>query len=151
MDDAQHTEKAVHALHEAGFSNKELSVVMRDWSENGESEVSRASAIQASTLAVAVAGAAPGLLVTLASLSIPGLGWLRAIGTLGAALGAVPGAAYGLAVGELCADAFPEQQSRVEEESVKLTMALIAINGWNRLAIAFRPEVGKYPPRAKAA
>src|ERR687893_1173847 len=26
-----------------------------------------------------------------------------------------------------------------EEELVKLTMAIIAINGWNRLAIAFRP------------
>jgi hypothetical protein len=37
-----------------------------------------------------------------------------------------------------------------EEELVKLTMAVIAINGWNRLAIAFRPEVGKYQPRAKA-
>jgi AhpD family alkylhydroperoxidase len=37
-----------------------------------------------------------------------------------------------------------------EEELVKLTMAVIAINGWNRLAIAFRPEVGKYQPRGKA-
>ncbi len=37
-----------------------------------------------------------------------------------------------------------------EEELVKLTMAVISINGWNRLAIAFRPEVGKYQPRAKA-
>jgi AhpD family alkylhydroperoxidase len=36
-----------------------------------------------------------------------------------------------------------------EEELVKLTMAILAINGWNRLAIAFRPEVGKYQPRAK--
>src|SRR5918998_1566923 len=35
-----------------------------------------------------------------------------------------------------------------EEEIVKLTMAIIAINGWNRLAIAFRPEVGKYQPPA---
>ena len=37
-----------------------------------------------------------------------------------------------------------------EEELVKLTMAVIAINGWNRLAIAFRPEVGKYQSRGKA-
>jgi AhpD family alkylhydroperoxidase len=37
-----------------------------------------------------------------------------------------------------------------EGELVKLTMAVIAINGWNRLAIAFRPEVGKYQPRGKA-
>jgi hypothetical protein len=33
---------------------------------------------------------------------------------------------------------------------VKLTMAVIAINGWNRLAICFRPKVGKYQPRGKA-
>ena len=37
-----------------------------------------------------------------------------------------------------------------EEELVKLTMAVIAINGWNRLAIAFRTEPGKYQPRGKA-
>ena len=36
-----------------------------------------------------------------------------------------------------------------EEEMVKLTMAIIAINGWNRLAIAFRSEVGKYQPQVK--
>ncbi|HEX8771957.1 MAG TPA: carboxymuconolactone decarboxylase family protein [Pyrinomonadaceae bacterium] len=36
-----------------------------------------------------------------------------------------------------------------EEELVKLTMAIIAINGWNRISIAFRPEVGKYQPRGK--
>jgi AhpD family alkylhydroperoxidase len=38
-----------------------------------------------------------------------------------------------------------------EEELVKLTMAVIAINGWNRLAIAFRTEAGKYQPRGKAS
>jgi AhpD family alkylhydroperoxidase len=37
-----------------------------------------------------------------------------------------------------------------EGELVKLTMAVIAINGWNRLAIAFRTEPGKYQPRGKA-
>ena len=35
-------------------------------------------------------------------------------------------------------------------ELVKLTMAAIAINGWNRLAIAFRSEVGTYQPPARA-
>jgi AhpD family alkylhydroperoxidase len=33
-----------------------------------------------------------------------------------------------------------------EEELVKLTMAIIAINGWNRLAIAFRETAGTYQP-----
>ena len=31
-----------------------------------------------------------------------------------------------------------------EQELVDLTMAIVAINGWNRLAIAFRAEAGKY-------
>ena len=33
-----------------------------------------------------------------------------------------------------------------EEELVDLTIAVIATNGWNRLNIAFRPEVGGYRP-----
>lgn len=31
-----------------------------------------------------------------------------------------------------------------EEELITLTMAIIAINGWNRLAISFRTEPGSY-------
>ncbi len=33
-----------------------------------------------------------------------------------------------------------------EEELVKLTLAIVTINGWNRFAIAFRSEVGHYQP-----
>ena len=42
-----------------------------------------------------------------------------------------------------------------DEELALLSLAVVAINGWNRLLIAFRPEVGGYRPgmfkRAKAA
>ena len=34
-----------------------------------------------------------------------------------------------------------------DEEMVNLTMAIIAINGWNRLAVGFRSEVGTYQPK----
>jgi AhpD family alkylhydroperoxidase len=34
-----------------------------------------------------------------------------------------------------------------EEELVKLTMAVITINGWNRVAISFRSVPGSYQPR----
>jgi alkylhydroperoxidase family enzyme len=35
-----------------------------------------------------------------------------------------------------------------EKEAVDLTMAIIAINGWNRLAATFRsPAPGSYQPR----
>lgn len=37
-----------------------------------------------------------------------------------------------------------------EEEIVKLTMAIITINGWNRLAISFRETPGIYQPPNKS-
>ena len=38
-----------------------------------------------------------------------------------------------------------------EEELVALTMAVVAINGWNRLAVGFRAPVGSYVPGQHAA
>ncbi|MGI8508858.1 MAG: carboxymuconolactone decarboxylase family protein [Gemmatimonadaceae bacterium] len=37
-----------------------------------------------------------------------------------------------------------------EVDLVNLTMAIIAINGWNRLAVSFRSEAGSYQPPVKA-
>ncbi len=41
------------------------------------------------------------------------------------------------------------RQEFSEEELVNLSMAIIAINGWNRLAIGFRSEVGHYKARRR--
>jgi AhpD family alkylhydroperoxidase len=38
------------------------------------------------------------------------------------------------------------RQRFTEEELVNLTMAIVAINGWNRLAISFRAVPGEYQP-----
>jgi AhpD family alkylhydroperoxidase len=38
-----------------------------------------------------------------------------------------------------------------EPELVALTMAIIAINGWNRLSIAFGSDVGSYRPMRQAS
>jgi AhpD family alkylhydroperoxidase len=38
-----------------------------------------------------------------------------------------------------------------EEELVNLTMAIVTINGWNRLSIAFRAVPGDYQPQARKA
>ena len=37
-----------------------------------------------------------------------------------------------------------------EKELVDLTLAIIAINGWNRLAISFRKEPGSYHPKIQS-
>jgi AhpD family alkylhydroperoxidase len=42
------------------------------------------------------------------------------------------------------------RQQFTEAEVVALTMAVVAINGWNRLAVSFRAEPGSYAPRALA-
>ncbi len=38
-----------------------------------------------------------------------------------------------------------------DEELVNLTMAVVVINGWNRLAVSFRSEPGSYQPRPPAS
>jgi AhpD family alkylhydroperoxidase len=46
-------------------------------------------------------------------------------------------------------EVFAEARAHFSEaELVDLTMAVIAINGWNRLAISFREVVGSYQPSA---
>ncbi|MEP6775963.1 MAG: carboxymuconolactone decarboxylase family protein [Chloroflexota bacterium] len=38
-----------------------------------------------------------------------------------------------------------------EEELVNLTLAIVAINGWNRFAVSFRTVAGRYTPSIHAA
>ncbi|MGH8226309.1 MAG: carboxymuconolactone decarboxylase family protein [Steroidobacteraceae bacterium] len=49
-------------------------------------------------------------------------------------------------------DALYEELQRhfSEKEIVDLTLAIVAINGWNRLAIPFRSPAGSYQPRSHA-
>ena len=54
--------------------------------------------------------------------------------------------------GHASEEAYAEVRTQFsEEEVVKLTYAITQINSWNRIAIAFRPEVGNYEPQAAAA
>jgi AhpD family alkylhydroperoxidase len=46
-------------------------------------------------------------------------------------------------------DAYEQARAEFSEsELVALTMAIITINGWTRLAVSFRTEPGSYPPGA---
>jgi alkylhydroperoxidase family enzyme len=52
-----------------------------------------------------------------------------------------------VADGHVSGDVFVSARDHFsEEELVNLTIAVIATNAWNRLNIAFRPEVGDYRP-----
>jgi AhpD family alkylhydroperoxidase len=65
-----------------------------------------------------------------------GLAWTEAVTLVGETH--VPGEVYELARGHFGA-----------KELIDLTFAIIAINGWNRLAIAFRSVVGSYQPERR--
>ena len=57
-----------------------------------------------------------------------------------------------LAAGGVPDDVYDEAAAEfTERELVALTMAVVAINSWNRLAITFRTEPGSYRPHAAAA
>ena len=57
-----------------------------------------------------------------------------------------------LAQDEVSDDLYAEVRRQLsEKELVDLTMAIIAINGWNRLNVAFRTTVGAYQPTARSA
>ena len=62
--------------------------------------------------------------------------------------------AWAEAVTQLTAQAVPDALYEEvllhfdEKALVDLTLAIVAINGWNRLAIPFRAEVGSYQPPA---
>jgi AhpD family alkylhydroperoxidase len=48
-------------------------------------------------------------------------------------------------------DVYAEARAQFsEKELAGLTMAIVAINGWNRIAIGFRSEPGSYQPARKA-
>ena len=66
------------------------------------------------------------------------LAWTEAVTLV--AEGHVPDAVYDEA-----------RQRFTDEELVNLTMAVVAINGWNRLSVAFRAVPGEYQPAARKA
>ena len=48
-------------------------------------------------------------------------------------------------------DVFEEARTQFsEQELVDLTLAIVAINGWNRISIGFRAQAGRYQPPAQA-
>lgn len=56
-----------------------------------------------------------------------------------------------LAGREVPDDLYEEVRRQFDEKAlVDLTLAIVAINGWNRLAVAFRSEIGTYQPAARA-
>jgi len=118
----QEAERAVRALRDHGFTDKEVSLIgpdSRKGGQNGNNAQNNAgggSHLASGTTWGAGIGGGLGLLAGAGALAIPGFGPLLAIGPLAAAL---TGAATGGIAGGLMDWGIPEQEAKRAEQDVK--------------------------------
>lgn len=142
-------EEAIRALKNAGFSEDEIGVAMRDRTEQGEliEETGTKAAEGAATGAVSggVLGGLVGLLIGVGALIIPGIGPVVAGGALAsafgvaggtAAAGAGIGAATGGILGALVGMGIPEEEARYFESGLRTGGTLVTVRSGNRTAEA---------------
>jgi len=125
--------EAVRALKEAGFADREISLVASTATAYGNENESPAAEDAAEGAGIGgVVGAAAGLLAGLGIIAIPGIGpvvaagWLASTVAVGAA-GAVAGGATGGIVGSLTSSGVPEDEAHVYAESVRRGDTLLTV------------------------
>ena len=126
-------ESAIRELKQAGFTENEIGVAMRDRDQQGEmiEEHGTKAAEGATTGAVSggVVGGVLGFLAGVGALAIPGIGPIVAAGWLGSTLaGAGIGAAAGGMIGALVGMGIPEEDARHFESGVKSGGVLVTVN-----------------------
>jgi len=125
--------EAVRALKDAGFTDREISIVASTATAYGNEVESPAAEDAAEGAGIGgVVGAAAGLLAGLGILAIPGIGpvvaagWLASTVAVGAA-GAVAGGATGGIIGSLTSSGVPESEAHVYAESVRRGDTLLTV------------------------
>jgi hypothetical protein len=123
---------AVHALKEAGFGGRDISVLMPDADASREFATETGLATRDGAAAGAAAGGLlgglAGWLIGIGVLAVPGLGPLLAAGALGAALSGVAiGAGVGAIAGALVGIGVPEDEAAWYEQEVRGGRALVSV------------------------
>ena len=126
FDAAHAAQNAVSALHAAGYSDDDVSLVAPHPGaapETSADETAAGAGSVAGVTAGAIAGAA---LAGLAAIVIPGIGALLAIGPLAAALsGAAVGGALGGLIGSLTGLGIPTEQAQEYEQYVRSGKSIV--------------------------
>jgi uncharacterized membrane protein len=115
--DPERAERAVDALEEKGFTDREISLVTKDRGRRREN-------LADGTTWGAGIGAGAGLLASAGLLAIPGIGPLLAAGPLAATLG---GATVGGLTGAFVDWGVPDQEGRHLETEVKEGRAVVLV------------------------
>ncbi len=116
FEDRSRAEKALEALKQRGFTEREVSVVGRDEGRNGGNREDADGGVGRGAAWGAGIGAAAGILATAGALAVPGIGPLLAAGPIATALG---GAATGGVAGALVDWGIPEEEGRQYEQDIK--------------------------------
>jgi hypothetical protein len=129
FDSYEHAAAAVHALHEAGIAQTDISFVANTPPDFEPDEVGEGATTGAEV--GAGLGAAGGLLAGLGIISIPGLGPVVAAGWLfataiGAFAGAGVGAATGGLIGALTSAGVPETEAKALAEKLERGGAIVS-------------------------
>lgn len=130
-------EKAIRRLKDAGFSDTQIGVAMRDRGEQQEliegTGTQAAEGAATGAISGGVLGGVIGLLAGVGALAIPGVGPIIAGGALASTLaGAGIGAAAGGLLGALTGMGIPEEDARHFDEGFRAGGTLVTVNAGSR-------------------
>ena len=130
-------ERAIDRLKEAGFSENQIGVAMRDRSQQQEliegTGTQAAEGAATGALSGGVLGGVIGLLAGVGALAIPGVGPIIAGGALASTLaGAGIGAAAGGLIGALMGMGIPEEDARHFDEGFRAGGTLVTVDAGTR-------------------
>lgn len=122
---------AIGQLYEAGFSEREISVLMSDSTRGREFEFEKSSKAPEGAVAGATAGGALGAiaagLVAVGVVAVPGLGLVAAGPLLAALAGAGAGGAAGGLIGGLVGAGIPEHEATILANNIEEGGILVGV------------------------
>ena len=136
--DRNDAESAIRELKDAGFTDKQIGVAMRNPEEQRELiEDTGSTAAEGAAVGAVSGGVVGGLIGLLGSLLIPGVGPIVVGGVLASTLaGAGIGAAAGGIIGALMGLGVPEADARHFDEGLRSGGVLVTVDAGDRIAEA---------------
>jgi uncharacterized protein (TIGR02271 family) len=136
--DRSNAESAIRELKDAGFTEKQIGVAMRNAEEQRElMEDTGSTAAEGAAVGAVSGGVVGGLIGLLGSLLIPGVGPIVVGGVLASTLaGAGIGAAAGGIIGALMGLGVPEADARHFDEGIRTGGVLVTVDADDRIAHA---------------
>jgi uncharacterized protein (TIGR02271 family) len=141
--DTAHAERAIRDLKAAGFTDRQIGVIMQDRTEErrlaGDTGTKASEAATAGAVGGGVVGGIVGLLAGVGALVIPGIGPIIAGGALASTLaGAGIGAAAGGLIGALVGMGIPEEDARYYDTGLREGGILVTVEAGAATADARR-------------